>query len=131
MSVQTDQINVPIPVEIKNWAPAIKPPFVKKTTVRTYVLDPAGIVGVGKNVQIADYEPQRLRMAIIVSDQSITLTIDPPSVTPDVTTIGSAPQGAFLPVSNQPYEFFGPDAAWINSILANTTGRVTVIKEFC
>jgi len=134
MTVEADaRIANPIPVEVKNWAPQIKPPVVKKTTLRTYVLDPAGLIGVGKFVQIADYEPQRLRMVLIVADVPVALTYDPPSTTPDVASApGVAPQGALLPVNanGAPYEFFGTDAFWLNS-LVGTVGRVTVIKEFC
>lgn len=133
MTQADERIATPVPVEVKNWAPSIKPPFVKKTTIRTYILDPTGATGVGKNVQIADYEPNRLRLAIIVCDFAVALTFDTPSTSPDPSLVTVAPQGAYLPVNanGAPYEFFGPDAFWLNSIAANTPGRVTVIKEFC
>ena len=128
----SERIATPVPVEIKNWAPPIKPPYVKKTTVRTYVIDPAGTAD-GKNVSIADYEPNRMRLAIIVADFPVALTIDSPVNSPDISTAGVKPQGAYLPVNANaaPYEFFGPDAFYLNSIATSTAGRVTVIKEYC
>jgi len=126
-----DRITQPVPVEIKNWAPPVKPPYVKNTTLRTYVIDPLGVAG-PKNVQITDYEPRRLRMAIQVIDVAITLTTDVPTTSPDTSTASAAPnQGQYLPpnVATHPYEYFGPDAFWLNSLTAVT--RVTVVKEYC
>ena len=128
-----ERVSNPVPVEIKNWAPAIKPPYVKRTTLQTYVLDPAGLTGAGKSVQICDYEPLRLRLVLIVNDVPIALSMVPPVTSPDVASApGVAPQGAFLPVNTAatPYELFGPDAFWLNS-LVGTVGRVTVIREYC
>jgi hypothetical protein len=126
-----DRISDPIPVEIKNWAPPVKPPFVKNTTVRTYVLDPAGAVGVGKSVQISDYETTRLRMSILVIDAAVALSDAPPVTSPGVSTASAAPgDGAYLPpnATAPMYDFFGPDAFWLNSL--GTITRVTVIKEY-
>lgn len=133
MTQADERIANPVPVEIKNWAPLVKPPYVKSTIIRTYILDPSGATGVGKNVQICNYEEKRLRMAIIVADFAVALTFDTPTTSPDPSLPGVAPQGAYLPVNanGAPYEFFGPDAFWLNSIAANTAGRVTVIKEYC
>lgn len=116
--------------QIKNWATPIKPPYVKKTTVKTYIIDPAG-GGSGKSVQICDYEPTRMRLAIQVIDVAVALTMEAPVVSPDATTASTAPQGQYLPpnVANKPYEYFGPDAFWLNSLTAVT--RVTVVKEYC
>jgi hypothetical protein len=123
--------NIPVlSMEIKNWPDPIKPPYVKKTTVKTYVVDPAGTAG-PKNVQICDYEPRRYRMSIQVVDVSVTLTMESPVASPDVSTASAAPQGLYLPpnITSDNYEFNGPDAFWINSLTAVT--RVTVVKEYC
>lgn len=102
------------------------------TTVRTFVIDPAG-TGDGKQAQIATYEPTRERMMLIVVDAAVALTLEPPKASPDPNTgAGTAPQGGYLPpttVNQNPYEFYGPDAFWLNSLAA--ISRVTVIKEYC
>jgi hypothetical protein len=117
---------VPVIAEIKNWPEPIKPPFVKRTTVRTYIIDPAAT---DTFVQICDYEPKRYRMAITPIDVAVAVTMEPPTDSPDTSAAGDAPQGLHLPVATQPYEFFGPDAFWLNCIGA--IGRVTVLKEYC
>lgn len=117
--------------QIKNYAdPPARPPYVKKTTVKTYIIDPTGVNG-PKNVQICDYEPMRSRLAIQVIDVAVTLTLDSPITSPDATTASTAPQGLYLPPipASKPYDFFGPDAMWLNSLTAVT--RVTVVKEYC
>lgn len=124
----TDRIASPVQVEVKNWAESAKPPVVRNTTLKTWVIDPAGAAGPAQ-VQIAAEEPTRLRMAIIVSDQPVALCKEKPSVTPDTNTVSTAPEGAYLAVTPRPYEFFGPDAFWLNAV--GTVGRVTVIKEYC
>jgi hypothetical protein len=121
----------PVPVEIRNWpdpAPA-KPPLVRNTTLKTYIIDPAGSAG-EKRVQITDFEPNRLRMAIQVIDAAVALTNEVPTNSPDVSTSSTAPQGRYLPpnVAAPDYEFFGPDALWLNSL--GTITRVTVTKEY-
>lgn len=121
----------PIQVEVKNWPDngVAKPPFVRRTTVKTHIVDPAGS-GSGRNVQISDYEPNRLRMAILVIDAAVALTMEQPTTSPDTSTSAVAPTGAYLPPNaNAPmYEFFGPDAFWLNSL--GTITRVTVVKEY-
>lgn len=121
-----------VPVEIKNWPePPAKQPYVKNTTLKTYIVDPASSIGL-RSVQISDYEPRRVRMAIQVIDSPVVLVVDaPPTVSPDTSTASSAPSGLYLPVNtaDQPYEFFGPDAFWLNSLTAVT--RVSVTKEYC
>jgi hypothetical protein len=116
--------------QIKNWAAPIKPPYVKRTTVKTHIIDPAGLAG-SKNVQICDYEPTRMRIAIQPIDVAIALTLETPTSSPDISTASVAPQGVYLPPTpaSTPYEFFGPDAMWLNSLTAVT--RVTVVKEYC
>lgn len=115
----------PIPVEIKNWADPIKPPFVKKTTIRTYVMDVNG-----KPIAICDFEPKRYRTLLIVVDQAVIITLDNPVASPDNTTASIAPQGGYLPPTPVPYEFWGPDAFYLNSVSGATATRVTVIKEY-
>lgn len=126
-----ERVPNPVPVEVKNWAPSIKPPYVKNTTVRTVVVDPAA--GAGNNyVVIGGYEPTRMRVALIVIDSAVMLTTTQPSKSPDASATTGAGEGAFLPpnATNAPmYEFFGPDAMWLNSL--TTITRVTVIKEYC
>ena len=131
----TEDTVVPVRVvefdQIKNFAsPPAKPPYVKKTTLKTYIIDPTAANG-PKNVQICDYEPTRLRLAIQVIDVAVTLTLDPPTASPDATTATTAPQGLYMPpnVASKPYEFFGPDSMWLNSLTGAT--RVTVVKEYC
>lgn len=119
-----------IPLEIKNWPDPIKPPYVKSTTIKTYVIDPTGAAG-PKSAQICDYEPRRYRLAIQVIDVAVTMTKESPVASPDTTAAGIAPQGLYLPpnVATQPYEFNGPDAFFLNSLTGVT--RVTVVKEYC
>jgi hypothetical protein len=132
MTMPDERIANPVPVEIKNWAEPAKPPFVKHTTVKTYILDPANVNA--KNFQICDYEPRRLRMAIQVIDAAIAVTMEQPTISPDASTASAAPQGMYLPpnatftYASPPYEFFGPDAMWINSL--GTITRVSVLKEY-
>lgn len=131
--METDTHTPIVDVNIKNWADvSAKPRVVKRTTVKTWVLDSTGAAG-AKFQQIASYEPDRVRMWIMVNDFAVAILIDPPNFSPDPNNAaGTAPQGAFLPVNTNatPYEFFGPDAFWINSVAAGA-GRVTVIKEYC
>jgi hypothetical protein len=124
-----DRIAVPIPVEIKNWADPIKPPYVKNTTLRTYIVDPANVTA--KYVQICDYEPRRLRMAIQVIDVAVALCMEQPVTSPDTSSATVANVGLYMPpnVAGPVYEFFGPDAMWLNALTAVT--RVTVVKEYC
>lgn len=125
----TDRVANPVPVQITNWAPPAKPPEIKNTSLKTYVLDSAGVAG-PTNVQISDFEPRRVRTAIWVLDQNITLLTSAPNAMSNLGVSATvAAEGALLPVSNIPYEFFGPDAFWINSL--NSTARVIVVKEYC
>ena len=126
-----DRITNPVPVEITNWATPVKPPTVKNTTVRTYIIDPANANVNDRKVQITDYEPNRLRVAIQVIDAAVALLTEVPNTTPDTSSATVAPQGLYLPpnVGGGPiYEFFGPDAFWINAL--TTVTRVTVTKEY-
>lgn len=123
-----DRVVNPVPVQVTNWAPPAEPPAIKNTTLKTYILDSTGATG-DKKYQISDYEPRRVRMAIWVLDQNITLLTEVPTESPNISSgLTVAPQGALLPVSVVPYEFYGPDAFFINSL--NATARVVVVKEY-
>lgn len=126
--IDTDRVANPVPVSVTNWAPPAEPPAIKNTTLKTYILDSTGVNGDTK-YQISDYEPRRVRLAIWVLDQNITLLTEIPTQSPNISAgATTAPQGALLPISNIPYEFFGPDAFFINSL--NATARVIVVKEY-
>lgn len=128
MDVTDDRIATPVPVSVTNWAPPAKLPCIKNTTIKTYILDSTKATG-PSFVQISDYEPARCRLAIWVLDQNITILTDPPTETPNISAgLTVAPQGGLLPISSVPYEFFGPDAFWLNSL--NATARVVVVKEY-
>lgn len=124
--------NTIVPVEIKNWADIyVKPKIVTRTTFKTYIIDAAEVVGV-KNIQISDYEPKRMRTVIHIVEGSVALTLEPPVTSPDATGVGIAPQGRYLPGSiDKEYVFYGPDAMWLNSLVAVAASRVTVTKEYC
>lgn len=124
----SDRIPNPVPVTVTNWAPPVKPPYCRNTTFKTYVIDPAGS-GAGKNVQICDYEPNRLRLVIIPIDAGVAILSDPPTTSPDVSSTTQPNVGAYLPsIGGEPYEFFGPDPFWLNAL--TTITRVTVIREY-
>lgn len=121
-----------VAVTIKNWADAAKPPRIANTTVKTYVVDPAGVVLSNndiRRVQIADYEPNRVRMVIQVIDAAVMLCKETPTLSPDVSSVTVPGTGRFLPNGLIEYPLYGPDAWWINSVTAAT--RVTVTKEYC
>ena len=129
MTSPTDRVATPVEVNVKNWPdPPAKPPVVKNTSVKTYIIDPANASVSDRRPQIADFEPKRLRMAIFVVDAAVAITNEQPSTSPDASTASSAPQGGYLPVSTVAYEFFGPDAWWLNAL--STVTRVTVVKEY-
>lgn len=121
-----------IGVTIKNWADAAKPPRIANTTVKTYSIDPAGPAGNNdaRRTQIAEYEPNRLRMVIQVIDAPVMLCKEPPPISPDASTIAAPGTGRYLPNSlDNEVVLYGPDAWWVNSVAAAT--RVTVTKEYC
>lgn len=131
--VQTQTIDVRVvggvDAEIKNWSDSVTSPIIRNTSLKTYIIDPAGLAG-PKNVQISDYEPKRIRMAIQVIDVAVTLLSDAPVTSPDASSASTAPQGLYMPPNPaaKPYEFFGPDAFFLNALTAVT--RVTVVKEY-
>jgi len=133
MTINDDRVANPIPVTITNWAypePA-KPPYVKNTTLQTYIIPATNTLAAPGYQQVCDYEPKRYRLVIQPIDGAVALTTESPVTSPDTSTATAKPQGAYLAaLANQPgYEFFGPDAFWINSL--GTATRVTVIKEYC
>lgn len=118
--------------EIRNSAQAYaKPRMVKNTSVKTYVIDAAGVNPGVLSVQIAAYEPNRVRMAVFVQLSTVSLTMEAPIASPDVVAPTGIPQGAYLKQNDNPYEFFGPDAFWLNSILGQAATPVVVVKEYC
>jgi hypothetical protein len=132
MTTPDPYVMTPVEVVVKNWTdnPA-KTELVKRTTVHTYVLDPANVNVPDRYLSICGYEPNRVRMVVDVIDAAIALTTEVPKVSPDTSAAGVAPQqGRYLPTSAgfDGYTFFGPDAMWINSLAAVT--RVTVTKEY-
>lgn len=115
-----DMAPPPVEVTVKNWADqnATKP-RIQKSTFRTYLLDPAG-TNAGKSVQIADYEPTRVRTVIQVYDNPVSLMTESPVISPDTTAAQQTPpvpQGRLmLPDPTIEYCFYGPDALWLNTI---------------
>lgn len=131
MSADSDAVGT-VSVEVKNYADfQAKPRFVRRSTVRTYIIDPAGAAG-PKMLAFTGYEPDRVRTEIRVYDNPVAVTLDAPVSTPDDGGMGVAPQGMFMPVTTTvPYEFFGPDAMWLNSIAGANPAKVTVLREYC
>lgn len=128
----TDAPIAPIPVFVQNFdsMPTAKVdiPQARKTTFKTYIIDPAGAAGPVFQ-QICDYEPGRVRLVIQVIDASISITTEPPIAKPDASTASTAPQGRYLAASTGfEYCFYGADAFWLNSL--GTITRVTVTKEY-
>lgn len=116
--------------EVKNWVERYaKPRNALRTTLKTHIVDPANADF--KLVQICEYEPNRVRTIVHVIDAYVSLTLEVPVASPQLSVAaGPAPQGRYLPPSlDCPYVFYGPDAMWINSGAAVT--RVTVTKEYC
>lgn len=127
MTTPVDHLSI-VPVEIKNWPdPPAKDPLIKSTSIKTYTIDPASTTGF-RSAQITDFEPRRMRIALYVIDGAIAITTEQPITSPDVSTATAAPQGGYFPPATDAYEFFGPDALWINALSAAT--RVTVVKEY-
>lgn len=121
--------------EIRNTAKAFVKPRIKNSVLQTFVIDGAGATPTNpgvRSVQICGYEPNRTRLAIYVQTSVIAVTVDPPILSPDNLAPAGIPQGAYLPAAvGQPYEFYGPDAMWINSILGQVATPVVVVKEYC
>lgn len=129
MTTDTDRIVDPVPVTVKNWPdPPAKKPAIRNTVLRTILLSATGD---GTSYSISDYEPTRVRLVVIPLDAACVITDTVPTVSPDTSAAGTKPSsgGAVLPTGVQPYEFYGPDALWLNRLGTDT--RVTIIKEFC
>lgn len=137
-----EQQTTPVEVTIKNWSDQwVKPPPIRNSAFKTYVIDPTGpsLNGSGNGngprcVQICDYEPNRFRVVIHVIDHEVALLLEPPTTSPDATSPIQAPQGLLLAALSfgataGMYTFYGPDAMWLNAV--GSTGRVTVLKEYC
>lgn len=108
----------PVEVTVKNYTDMVaKPRDIKKTTLHTYLIDPAGVTGL-KNVQITDYEPKRIRTLIQVYDNPVALTTDSPGTSPDTSAADhTLSQGRLLmPDPSMVYEFWGPDAFFLNAL---------------
>jgi hypothetical protein len=126
MAADANRVNTPVPVEIKNWPdPPAKLPAVKHSTVRTIIVSAAFD---GVSVPISDYEPKRIRMVVIPLDAAVAILDHVPTQSPDTSDVTHKADGGVLPNGVQPFEFFGPDAWWLNRLSADT--RVTIIKEF-
>lgn len=118
----------PLPVKLTGFDGLyVKRPRV--TTVMTYVLDPADING-RTFYQICAEEPTRYRLLIQNWTASIAVLGQKPRVSPDTASATVAPEGAFMTASDgrKPWEFYGTDALWINSL--GTITLVTVVKEY-
>jgi hypothetical protein len=123
----------PVEVEIKNWAdhPA-KPRLIKHSTFNTYIIDATNATNNPKFMQIAAYEPHRLRCHIVVTDSPVAILNAQPKNSPDPSNGPAvAPEGAYVSPNSLGRDFFGPDPLWINSLSGAAAGRVTVIKEYC
>lgn len=123
-----------VDVNVKNWPDKwAKPPAIKQTSFKTYILDPAAGPGGPnvKSVQICEYEQRRTRLVIQVIEQPVALTLESPVTSPDANAAASTVQGRYLPAAAAyEYCFYGPDAMWLNSLTGATAGRVTVTKEY-
>lgn len=125
-------VPMPISVKVNNFPESAR---VRKTTLNTYVLDPAATDVSQRSAQIGEYEPTRVRTVIQVLDQPCTLIVgETPRASPDtaVSGVGVKPnQGRLLPASTSfEYVLQGPDIFWLNTVTGATVGRVTVTKEY-
>lgn len=96
----TDKQASPVEVEIKNWSdhPA-KPRLIKHSTFSTYILDATNGTTNPRFMQIAGYEPHRLRCHIVASDYPVAVLNAPPKQSPDPA--GGVPTLSQAPVYNQ------------------------------
>jgi hypothetical protein len=117
----------PIPVLVRNWQTPPTPKRPTKTVLQTYSLDPAAAIA---NVQVAAYEPTRTRISIKSWTAAIAILTEKPIISPELVSVTHAPQGAYLNPADgaQPWDFWGCDPIWINSL--GTITLVTVIKEY-
>lgn len=132
-----DQYSRPVEVTVKNWNEAPKPDHARRprktirTITQTYALD-AGDPN-KRTVQIAGFEPNRIRMVVQVIDHECYIYNTMPTTFPDAATPLTASQGRYLPTvgvnASYEYIFYGNDAWWLNAIGGQNT-RVTVTKEY-
>lgn len=109
---------------------SVTPPGIGKTMLKTYLLDPTSVAG-PDFVQIASYEPNRVRMTVRSIDQDVVITKEPPVVSPDTSSITQAPTGLQIAHGAIPAEhFYGPDAFWVNTLSGTGATRVVVKKEY-
>lgn len=118
--------DMPIHVAVMNFPERTQTS--RKTTLKTWTLDPAGAAG-PTFAAICDYEPNRLRMEIQTLDFQIAITTDAPNqAAGTVSTTGAAPVQGRVLSTGQLYNYYGQDAFWIYNL--NTITRVTVLKEY-
>lgn len=117
--------------EIRNTASVWATPRIKNTSIKTYILDPAAVNPGVTDIQIATYEVNRKRVAIAVTGGDVLVTTDIPVSAPDVAPPVGIPAGGVLTAQAVVYEFFGPDALWLNTITGEAAATVTVVKEYC
>ena len=119
----------PLPVKLTGFDGLyVKRP--RLTTCKTWVLDPAGVNG-DKFIQICTEEPTRYRLMVQAWTADIAIVGNIPRVSPDsVTGATAGPEGAYIKANDgrNPWEFFGTDALWVNSL--GTITLVTVVKEY-
>lgn len=130
MTADTDRVASPVEVTVKNWPdPPASLPLIGNTNPRTYIVTTDNSFD-GSAPQIANYEPKRSRMLVIPLDAAVSIADHQPNTAVGTSSASSKTgvEGAVLPVSNAGYEFFGPDAFWLQNLGTNT--RVTVVKEY-
>jgi hypothetical protein len=117
----------PIPVTVRNWQEPKAPGRATKTTAQIYVLNG------GNSFGICTVEPTRRRLAIHPYDNPCGVVFgESPKMTPDPAVAGTQPNQGIVIDNNSaapPWEFFGTDAVWLNSVVGGVT-RVAVIKEY-
>jgi hypothetical protein len=133
MSYPSDDFPSALPpvltVKVNNWPDNEKTGKVRKTSVKTWVVDPASADW--WMVQISEYEPTRLRMVVQVLDAPVSLVVgETPKSKTDTTTASLAPGQGRVLVNNTAveYVFYGPDDMYVYTL--GTIGRVTVTKEY-
>lgn len=118
----------PLPVVLTNFDGLyVKRP--RLTVCKTWVLDPAKIAGPSYQ-QICQEEPTRYRLTVKAWTAAIAVCDSLPRTSPDTATATAAPEGAYVNANDgaDPWEFFGQDALWVNSL--GTVTLVTVVKEY-
>lgn len=124
----SDEI-VPVQVKVMNWPSPDKTRY-NKTTVKTYIFDPAGTGGIPKTQVIAGYEPTRTRLVIRAIDADVMLTTAAPVTVPGTSSTTVQAEGMHISggINVPPTILFGQDEFYITALSA--VSRVTVIKEY-